>query len=125
MTYYEFKNEEGEGYGSFKTFYLDKTDRMWEDEATEWFKSLVDYTGEHRDDISLLLKLKERAEYAGFDLVLVAAKNEPIYMEIQKAKKALSGWYWVAEFPGCLPDGDFFGPFETEEKAVNNARSLE
>lgn len=33
------------------------------------------------------------------------------------------GWYWIACFPGCIPDSEFFnGPFETEEEAVNNAQ---
>ncbi|WP_420431502.1 hypothetical protein [Candidatus Poriferisocius sp.] len=32
------------------------------------------------------------------------------------------GWYWWACFPGCLPDGDPFGPFETEEEAVRDAQ---
>ena len=31
------------------------------------------------------------------------------------------GWYWQACFPGCLPDGDPSGPFETEAEAVANA----
>ena len=31
------------------------------------------------------------------------------------------GWYWHACFPGCLPEGDLSGPFETEEEAVANA----
>jgi hypothetical protein len=31
------------------------------------------------------------------------------------------GWYWWSCFPGCLPDGDPVGPFETEEEAVQDA----
>ena len=27
------------------------------------------------------------------------------------------GWYWWSCQPGCIPDSDFFGPFETEEEA--------
>lgn len=33
-----------------------------------------------------------------------------------------SGWYWWACFPGCLPDGDWSGPFNTEQAAINDAR---
>ncbi len=33
-----------------------------------------------------------------------------------------SGWYWWACFPGCLPDGDPIGPFETEADALADAR---
>lgn len=32
-----------------------------------------------------------------------------------------NGWYWWACFPGCLPDGDPAGPFETEQDAICNA----
>jgi len=28
------------------------------------------------------------------------------------------GWYWQACFPGCLPDSEPFGPFETEAEAL-------
>jgi hypothetical protein len=34
------------------------------------------------------------------------------------------GWYWQSCFPGCLPDGEPNGPFETHEKALADARSL-
>ena len=28
------------------------------------------------------------------------------------------GWYWWACFPGCLPDGEAIGPFETEAECI-------
>lgn len=31
------------------------------------------------------------------------------------------GWYWQAEFPGCLPDGEPIGPFETSREAYEDA----
>lgn len=30
------------------------------------------------------------------------------------------GWYWWSCFPGCLPDGDPVGPFETEAEATDD-----
>ncbi len=33
-----------------------------------------------------------------------------------------AGWYWWACFPGCLPDGDPTGPFETEKEALDDAQ---
>jgi len=33
-----------------------------------------------------------------------------------------AGWYWWACFPGCLPDGDMVGPFETAEEATADAQ---
>jgi hypothetical protein len=32
------------------------------------------------------------------------------------------GWYWLACFPGCMPDGDPFGPFKTEADAIADAQ---
>lgn len=33
-----------------------------------------------------------------------------------------SGWYWQSCLPGCLPDGDAVGPFESEAEALADAR---
>lgn len=35
------------------------------------------------------------------------------------------GWYWQACFPGCLPDSDPMGPFDTEAKALADAQGHE
>ena len=32
------------------------------------------------------------------------------------------GFYWWSCFPGCLPDSDPFGPFDTEQEAIDDAR---
>ena len=32
------------------------------------------------------------------------------------------GWYWQSCFPGCLPDSDPVGPFDTEEEALADAQ---
>ena len=34
-----------------------------------------------------------------------------------------TGWYWQSCFPGCLPDGEPVGPFDTEEDALADAQS--
>ena len=34
------------------------------------------------------------------------------------------GWYWWHCAPGCLPDGDPFGPFPTEDEAQKNAQEM-
>lgn len=33
-----------------------------------------------------------------------------------------SGWYWRACFPGCLPDSDPVGPFDSEAEAIADAQ---
>lgn len=32
------------------------------------------------------------------------------------------GWYWWSCLPGCMPDADPCGPFDTEEAALADAR---
>jgi hypothetical protein len=36
----------------------------------------------------------------------------------------LVGWYWWPCFPGCLPDGDPMGPFDSEEEATRDAQDI-
>ncbi len=36
-----------------------------------------------------------------------------------------AGWYWWACSPGCLPDSDPCGPFDTEEEALENAQDFD
>jgi hypothetical protein len=33
-----------------------------------------------------------------------------------------AGWYWWACFPGCMPDSDPMGPFDSLESALADAR---
>lgn len=35
---------------------------------------------------------------------------------------ARPGWYWVACFPGCMPDGPPDGPYATEQDAIDACR---
>ena len=35
------------------------------------------------------------------------------------------GWYWWPCFPGCSPDGDALGPFDTEAEATADARKVD
>ena len=32
-----------------------------------------------------------------------------------------AGFYWQACFPGCIPDGDAIGPFDSETAAIADA----
>jgi hypothetical protein len=71
MGYHAFKDDEGETFGSFETFYMDrKAAAEWSTDSTE--------------------------NYAGF--------------------------YWWPCFPGCIPDGEPSGPFETESAAIEDAQ---
>lgn len=35
-----------------------------------------------------------------------------------------AGFYWWACFPGCLPDGDPIGPFDTSAEAYHDAQGF-
>jgi len=39
----------------------------------------------------------------------------------QGEQDLLAGWYWWPCFPGCLPDGETVGPFETSYMAYHDA----
>lgn len=34
-----------------------------------------------------------------------------------------AGWYWWSCQPGCLPDGDPTGPFDTEDEAIADLKA--
>jgi hypothetical protein len=34
-----------------------------------------------------------------------------------------AGYYWWVCLPGCMPDSDPHGPFETEQEALEDAQS--
>lgn len=36
-----------------------------------------------------------------------------------------AGWYWWPCFPGCMPDGDPCGPFDTEADAIADAQNFD
>ena len=46
-----------------------------------------------------------------------------LLMKSQRASD-LRGWYWWSCFPGCLPDGDPNGPFDTEALALADAQDI-
>ena len=35
-----------------------------------------------------------------------------------------AGWYWWSCFPGCLPDSDAFGPFDSFQDALFDAKNI-
>lgn len=41
--------------------------------------------------------------------------------ERKEEAEKLAGWYWWTCSPGCLPDSDASGPFETEDEALEDA----
>lgn len=45
-----------------------------------------------------------------------------VEVDERTAEFAPEGWYYWRSFPGCLPDGEPMGPYETEAEALAAAR---
>jgi hypothetical protein len=56
-------------------------------------------------------------EYGSFEVFYQNGDNPPFGQD--------AGWYWCAGFPGCMPDGDASGPFDTSTEAYDDAQSGE
>lgn len=41
------------------------------------------------------------------------------------AHLTLEGWYWHACYPGCLPDSEPVGPFQSEKECLGDAEVAE
>lgn len=54
--------------------------------------------------------------------VFYAAEGALDDPEDPNAEPSAAGWYWQAGFPGCMPDGDPVGPFDTETEALEDAQ---
>ena len=48
---------------------------------------------------------------------------ETFQIEEYESVDYAAGWHWWACFPGCIPDGDPCGPFDTEQEAIADAQS--
>ena len=34
------------------------------------------------------------------------------------------GWFWQSQMPGCLPDSDPIGPFDTRQEALDDCQDI-
>lgn len=58
--------------------------------------------------------------------------TRPVILETSAMREAFGdslravapGWYWWSCFPGCLPDSDPIGPFDSEEDAIADAQDV-
>lgn len=67
------------------------------------------------------------ASYGSFEVFYADRKmcdqiNSDIVEEDSVCPKLIPGWYWQACFPGCLPDSEPWGPFGTEQQAIDDAQ---
>lgn len=71
----------------------------------------------------LVRDLNER----GIDVAIYQDDADPEATEedwqiLHDVKQDLRGWYWWSCTPGCRPDGDAMGPFDSEAEALADAR---
>jgi len=58
-----------------------------------------------------------------FRLATMNSKTREAMLDAIVAEEDITGgWYWWSCFPGCLPDGEPYGPFSTETEALADAR---
>lgn len=68
-------------------------------------------------------QFKDIEPYGSFEVFYDDARDDKGFYQTDEEGAAIAeGFYWWACWPGCLPDGDPIGPFETEQQAVNDAR---
>ena len=66
---------------------------------------------------------RESDTYALPDVeVFYAAEGELGPVNADDDEPRSPGWYYWYCFPGCLPEGDHWGPYDTEEAAVEAMR---
>lgn len=49
---------------------------------------------------------------------------EAFYVPEHQSAELDAGWYWHACLPGCLPDSDPVGPFDTVSEAIADAQEV-
>lgn len=134
MTFYPFINEDGEKYGSFEVFYAGPAE-SWTDDTTVWNELLIPTL----EDEGLIENEEQFQEaIAHWKAVEDGLENEDVKVGIDELpveeflnrvteiiRTHLIGWYWWPGFPGCLPDGEPTGPFQTEIEAIADAWDME
>ena len=56
------------------------------------------------------------------DIEVFYVFNDDDDMTDENGEPLEPGFYWWPCFPGCLPDSDPIGPFDSEEEAIADAR---
>ncbi len=49
-------------------------------------------------------------------------EHRPDHIRGEEGERMPSGYYYWYCFPGCLPDSEAYGPFDTEELAIKDAQ---
>lgn len=66
----------------------------------------------------------ERSAYADPDIEVFHNPDDYDFIDPEDGGESLeAGFYWWPCFPGCIPDGEPIGPFDTEDEAIADAQS--
>jgi hypothetical protein len=72
-------------------------------------------------DEDLVNEYRKRHE---FRLATMNSKVREKMFDTMIAEETIQGgWFWQSRFPGCMPDSDPFGPFQTRDEALADARA--
>ena len=66
-------------------------------------------------DVEVFYMSDDEIESYGHDSIWFCPDDGFTYMP--------GGWYYWPCLPGCLPDGDPIGPFESEQAAIDDAQA--
>lgn len=66
---------------------------------------------------------RETDPFALPDLEIFLVPEDYPCLDEETGSPLSPGWYWWPCSPGCLPDGDPIGSFESEEDALADAQS--
>jgi hypothetical protein len=67
---------------------------------------------------------REQSEHALPDAEVFYLNSKEAKLAFDPQDYAEAGWYYWFCFPGCLPDGEPIGPFETEQAAIDDCRDF-
>lgn len=73
------------------------------------------------DDEDLVFEYMKRREFRMANMN--GRDSQAMVDAIIEEEGIRGGWFWQACFPGCLPDGDAVGPFDSYAEALADAQS--
>lgn len=97
-------------------FHLSASDFLSAGEGDWRAERLAETCPDYEKETARAAALAEMGEYADAEHVRAEAEKD---MEAEAEK--LAGFYWWTCCPGCLPDSEASGPFDTEEEANEDA----
>lgn len=97
-------------------FHLSASDFLTAGEGDWRAERLAEACPDYEKETTRAAALAEAGEFADSEQVRAEAENDR-----EAEAENLAGFYWWTCCPGCLPDSDASGPFETEEEAIEDA----